>query len=126
MEYPLLVGVILFIGCCVAALILEPPTRIGQGSPADRQGGSRARRADMARRSRYGRAAVISPLPSPASFAAPVSSSPEDLSPTVSAQHEAVPLEDRGVSAKDDALPYSPQELRNLLERRPHASSHAS
>ena len=122
MEYLLLAGVTLLIGCCVVALVLEPPTRIGQRSSAGPQTGSWVRRTDQSRRSRRGRTTITPSGPS----AAPVSSGPERLPPALSARREAIPLDCHGDSAMDDAPPYSPQELRNLLERRPPASPRAS
>jgi hypothetical protein len=122
MEYLLLGSVTLLICCCVAALVLEPPARIGQRSSTDPQKNPGARCTDRPRRSRRGPKAVTPPVPSPA----PVSPGPERLPPAVSASREAVPSDGHGDSATADGAPYSPQELRNLLERRPPASPRAS
>src|SRR5512137_2829926 len=122
MEYLLLAGVTLLIGCCVVALVLEPPARIDQRFSADPHKGSRVRRSEQSRRSRRGRMTMTPSVPSPA----PVSPGPERFLPVRSAGREAIPLRCHGDSAMDDAPPYSPQELRNLLERRPPASPRAS
>jgi len=120
MEYLLLASVTLLIGCCVVALVLEPPAQIG--SSADPQKGPGARRTDQSRRSRRGRTAMTPSVPSRALD----STGPERLPPAVSTRREAIPLVSQGDSAVDEAPPYSPQELRNLLERRPPASPRAS
>ena len=123
MEYLLLGGVTLLICCCVAALVLEPPARIGQRSSTDPQKNPGARRTDQPRRSRRGRKAVTPPVPSPV----PVSPGLERLPPAVSASRQAIPSDGHdNSSAVSDDSPYSPQELRNLLERRPPASPRAS
>ena len=122
MEYLLLGSVTLLICCCVAALVLEPPDRIGQRSSTDPQKNPGARRTDQPRRFRRGRKAVTPPVPSPA----PISPGPEHLPPAVSASREAIPSDGQGNSTVGDSPPYSPQELRNLLERRPPAPPCAS
>ena len=122
MEYLLLASAALLICCCVAALVLEPPARIGQRSSTDPQKNPGARRTHQPRRSRRGRTAMTPSVPSPA----PVGPGPARLPPVMSARREAMPSDCHGDSAVDDASPYSPQELRNLLERRPPASPRAS
>ncbi|MBP1779533.1 MAG: hypothetical protein H6Q86_5544 [candidate division NC10 bacterium] len=122
MEYLLLGGVTLLICGGVAALVLQPPARIGRRSSTDSRKNPGARRTDRPRRSRRGRKAVTPPVPSPA----PVSPGLERLPPAVSASRQAIPSDGHDNSAVSDDSPYSPQELRNLLERRPPASPRAS
>lgn len=115
MEFLLLGSLTLLICCCVAALVLEPPARIGQRSSTDPQTNRRARRSDQFRPSRDGRKAVTPPVPAPS----PVSPGPERLPPAVSLSRDAIPSDGHGGSAAADGSPYSPQELRILLDR-PH------
>jgi hypothetical protein len=122
MENLLLASVTLLLCCCAAALILEPPARIGQRSSTDPQKNPGARSADQPRRSGRGRKAVTPRVPSPA----PVSPRLERLPPAVSGPREAIPSDGHRDAAAADVPPYSPQELRNLLERRPPASRGAS
>ena len=122
MEYLLVASATLLIGCCVAVLVLEPPVQLDNRSSADPKRGPVVRRIGHPRRSRRGRTTITPSVPS----AAPVRSGPERLPPALSARREAIPLDCHGDLAMDDAPPYSPQELRNLLERRPPASPRAS
>ncbi len=121
MEFLLLASVTLLIGCAVAALALERPTWIGERTAADPKPGPAARRTAGYRRPRSRRTAMSPSAPPPAP---PALGSPSSL-PTASGRHEAIPLNRHAESAAGDATPYSPQELRNLLERHPPAARRA-
>lgn len=122
MEYLLLAGVTLLIGCCVVALLLEPPARIGERSSTEAKKTPGARRSGQSKRSRRGRADTMTAVQSPV----PVSSGPDRAPPALSVRCQTIPVESRGRAARGDAPPYSPQELRNLLDRRSSATPNAS
>ncbi len=117
MEYLLLACVTLLIGCCVAALVLEPPAKIGERSSTGGTKGPGARRSGHPGRPRNGNADTAPPAAvTPATDVAPS---------VVTARRDAPPTDLRG-AVPDDAPPYSPQELRSLLDRRAPASPRAS
>jgi hypothetical protein len=122
MEYLLLAGVTLLIGCCVVALLLEPPARIGERSSTEVEKKPGARRSGQSRRSRRGKADTITAVRPPV----PVSPGPNRAPAALFAQRETSAADPRGRSARDDAPPYSPQELRNLLDRRSPVTPNAS
>lgn len=122
MEYLLVASVTLLIGCCVAALVLEPPVQLDNRSSAHHKRGPVVRRIGHPRRSRGGRTGMAPSLPPSAPICPTTVLSP----PAVSASREFVPVDCHAEPALDDAPPYSPQELRNLLDRRPLTSSQAS
>jgi len=122
MEYLLLAGVTLLIGCCVVALVLEPPAHIVERSSTDIKTGTGARPSGRSRRSRRGRVDTGTA----AQFPVPVSPGPDRAPSALFAQRETRAADSRGRSARDDAPPYSPQELRNLLDRRAPATPNAS
>src|SRR5512139_378797 len=107
MEYLLLAGVTLLIGCCVVALLLEPPARIGERSSTEVEKKPGARRSGQSRRSRRGKADTITAVQSPL----PVSPGPDRAPSALSVRCTTIPIESRARSARDDAPPYSPQEL---------------
>jgi hypothetical protein len=118
-EYLLLACVTLLIGCCVVALVLEPPARIGERTPTDVRKGPGARRSGPPGRSRHEKADAV---PS----AGPANPGSDCVPSALSARCEALPT-DRSVGVvRDNPPPYSPQELRNLLDRRAPASPRAS
>ncbi len=121
MEFLLLASVTLLIGCGVAALALERPTRIGERAAAGPKTGSAAGRTARSRPP-LGRRTGMRPSAAPS---APLGRAPS-MSPNASGRHEARPLTCRGESAAEDTPPYSPQELRNLLERHLPAARRAS
>jgi hypothetical protein len=122
MEYLLLAGVTLLIGCCVVALVLEPPAHIVERSSTAIKTGPGARPSGQSRRSRRGRMATGTAVQSPV----PPRPGPDRAPAARSAQRETRAADSRGRSARDDAPPYSPQELRNLLDRRSPATPNAS
>ena len=122
MEYLLVASATLLIGCCVAALVLEPPVQLDSRSSADPKRGPVVRRIGHPRRSRRERTGMAPSLPPSAPMCPAKVLSP----PAVSASRELIPVDCHAEQALDDAPPYSPQELRNLLDRRPRASSQAS
>jgi hypothetical protein len=122
MEYLLLAGVTLLIGCCAVALVLEPPAHIGERSSTEVERKPGARPSGQSRRSRRGKADTITAMHSPA----PVSPGPDRAPSALSVQCKTIPVDSRGCSAKGETPPYSPQELRNLLDRRSPATPNAS
>jgi len=122
MEYLLLAGMTLLIGCCVVALLLEPPARIGECSSTEVAKTPGVRRSGQSRRPRRGKADTITAAQSPM----PAGPGPDRAPSALSVRCETIPLESRGRSARDAAPPYSPQELRNLLDRRSPATPNAS
>jgi hypothetical protein len=111
MEYLLLASVTLLMACCLAALILTPPIEIRDRRAAPAGVGPDVRRAGHPRPATATRARDGCPA---ASSRAP------DVSPSVApSAHERYLTVPRGSSAGDDIQPYSPEELRNLLQRRP-------
>lgn len=122
MEYLLFASVTLLIACCVVALVLEPPAKIGERSSADRRKGSGARRSGQPGRSRHESAKAVPAVPSPG----PVGPGPNGVSSELDTRGEALPADRCGRAVLEGAPPYSPQELRNLLDRHSPASSRAS
>lgn len=118
MDYLLLGGVTLLIGCGVVALLLERPAQLDERAAADPENGPAARRMGRSRRPRCGQGDT----PPSAHRHASLGPGSTLLSPAVPDRHKVIPLGCRDESPVDAAPPYSPQELRDLLERRPPAS----
>jgi hypothetical protein len=116
MEYLLLASVALLIACCLAALILTPPIEIRDRDTAPDGVGSGVRRADHPRpvaatQSRGGFPEAFNPAP--------------DRSPSIARSvRERCSTVLPGSSAVDEIVPYSPDELRTLLQRRPPTVPH--
>jgi hypothetical protein len=118
MEYLLLVSVTLLLGCGVVALVLERPAQLDERAAAGPENGPAARRVGRSGRPRCGQADTTPSAQRHASLR-PGSTL---LSPAVPDRHKVIPLDCRGESPVGAAPPYSPQELRDLLEQRPPAS----
>jgi len=100
---------------CLVVLVLKRPAPIrepGSASPGSRPG---AGLTAHPRRSRRGRAGLSPPLPS----TAPFRPGPDLSPPTVLAWRESFPGDGHVDPAWEEAPPYSPLELRQLLEQRP-------
>lgn len=111
MEYLLFASVVLLIACCLAALILTPPIEISDRHSASAGSGPGVRRAGHPRPATATRTRGGCPA---------TSGRTTDLSPPVAlSARERYSAPPRRSPASDDIPPYSPEELRNLLQRRP-------
>jgi hypothetical protein len=115
MGYVLIASVTLLMGSCLAVVVLKRPVQIGQPFSAGTGNRPVAGLTAHLRRSRRGRACVSPPLPS----TAPLNPGPDLTSPALFAGRESVPVECHVNSALGEAPPYSPLELRHLLQQRP-------
>ncbi len=113
MEYVVIGGVVFLIGSCFAAIVLMPPIRIRRPVSGGAGAGPGAGFPPHTRRPRRRQARI----PPRLSSVAPVTPEPDLSPPPFVSGRKSVPAAFCGDSAACDAAPYSPQELRNLLQK---------